>query len=241
MKKATVIIISMIALLLSACSFSVVRGSGNVITESRAISTVNAVDLSAYGELNIEQGTMESLVIQGDDNIIPHIISEVNNGKLIIRFDESWSTFYTPSETLEFNLTVVDIQSVTFSGAGTIHADALNVNALTINLSGAGTITIDDLQAENLIVNLSGAGNMHIEGTSVNESISLSGVGDFNAEDLHADNATISLTGAGNASVWVTNNLNVHISGAGSINYYGSPQITRDVTGIGALNNKGIK
>jgi hypothetical protein len=241
MKQISRVLLILPLIVLAACSFTVLRGSGNVITENRVISSIRSVDLSAYGDLNISQGDAESLSIQGDDNIVAHIITEVNNGRLSIRFDESWGTLYTPSETLEFNLTVKNLESITFSGAGTIHSDNLALDDLAINLSGAGSITIEELQADNLTINLSGAGSLHIEGSVTNESISLSGVGNFNAEDLSAQNATISLTGAGNASLWVAANLNIHISGAGSINYYGTPKITKDVTGIGSLNYKGTK
>ncbi len=241
MKKLMKYLIVLSLTLLAACSFSVIRGSGNIINENRVVNDIYAVDLSAYGELNVIQGSEESLIIQGDDNIVAHIISEVSDGRLSIRFDESWGTFYTPSETLEFNLTVTNIESITFSGAGTVHANILIVDDLAIYLSGAGSISIEDLQADNLTVSLSGAGSLHIEGEVVNTALTLSGVGNFNAEDLRAENATVSLSGAGNASVWVLNNLNVHISGAGSINYYGSPQISKDVTGLGSLNYKGTK
>jgi predicted small secreted protein len=242
MKKIFLISLIVFAMLsLAACSFTVIQGSGHVITDERIISDVHGVDLSAYGELNIKQGTTESFTIQGDDNITPHIISEVRNGILYIQFDDKWGSFYRSSEPIQFNLTVKNIDTISFSGAGSIKSNDLTADSLTISLSGAGDIEFNNLQVNNVDVNLSGAGNVHLTGATVSQKITLSGVGNYNTQDMSSKSATISLTGAGNATVWVSDTLDVHISGAGSVSYYGQPQITKEISGLGSLRPKGDK
>ena len=44
--------LTMVVLLLSACGASYVRGSGNVITEERAVSGFDGVNMAGYGEVN---------------------------------------------------------------------------------------------------------------------------------------------------------------------------------------------
>lgn len=242
MKKITLISIVLVALIsLSACSFTVINGSGHVITEERTVSGIHGVDLSAYGELNITQGNTESFSIQGDDNIVPHIISEVRNGILFIQFDDKWGSWYRSSETIQFNLTVKNIDTITFSGAGSIKSTGLNANTLAISLTGAGDVEISNLQVNTVDVHLSGAGNVHLTGKAVTQKLSLSGVGNYNTEDMKSQIASISLTGAGNATIWVTDSLDVHVSGAGSVSYYGQPQVTKEITGLGSINQKGEK
>lgn len=262
MKKSIFLLVSSILILtLTACSLTIITGSGKIITEERAVSGFQGVKMTAYGNLNISQGETESLVIQGDDNIVAHMITEVINGTLVIRFDDNYGNIYKTTETMEFDLVVKDLDQLDFSGAGKISVDDLNVETLVISLSGAGDINIDaletqtlsvrlsgagdievdDLTADNLTVTLSGAGNFHLSGSANNQSITLSGVGNFNAEDLESLTASVTLTGAGNASVWVKESLIVKISGAGSVNYYGDPTISQDVTGVGGINKRGEK
>lgn len=242
MKKIFPIIsILLITICLSACSFVIIRGSGHVITDERSISNIHGVNLSAYGELNITQGATESFSIQGDDNIVSHLVSENRNGILYIEFDDKWGSYYRASETIQFNLTVKDIDAINFSGAGTIRSTSLDVDSLIVTLSGAGDIDFRNLKADTIEVVLSGAGNVRLAGSAVNQKISLSGVGNYSTQDLNTKSTSISLTGAGNAVVWVSDTLDVHISGAGSVSYYGHPQITRNITGLGSLNQKGEK
>lgn len=242
MRKIFPIVCILLAIVsLTACGFVIIQGSGHVITEERAINNIHGVNLSAYGELNIIQGAVESFSIQGDDNIISHIISKDRNGILFIEFDDKWGSYYRASETIQFNLTVKDIDAINFSGAGTIRSTSLDVDSLIITLSGAGDIDFRNLEIDTIEVILSGAGNVRLAGSAVNQKISFSGVGNYNSQDMSSKTAAISLTGAGNATVWVSDTLDVHISGAGSVSYYGHPQITKNITGLGSLNQKGEK
>ena len=71
---------------LTACGLPVryteVRGSGNVITESRTVAGFNAVELNGIGTLIIEQSDRESLEITAEDNLMRHIKSVVSGSRL---------------------------------------------------------------------------------------------------------------------------------------------------------------
>jgi hypothetical protein len=228
--------------LLGACSISVVRGSGHIITEKREVSNFHAVKLSALGNLNITQGTAESLTIQADDNLIEMIKTDVVNGVLEISFDKNvWTSYYMSGESIKFDLTAVNLDSVSFAGAGKMNIEDLNVPSLAISLTGAGSLTLENLTTDQLSVLLSGAGSLSADGHVTSQTIHLGGVGSFQAADLKSSNAHIALSGLGSATVWVIDALDVEISGAGSVSYYGKPAITKNITGLGSLTNKGTK
>ena len=230
------------AVLLSACSISVVQGSGHIITENRSVSNFHAVKLSALGNLTITQGATESLAVQADDNLMKLIKTEVVNGVLEISFDNNaWTSYYLSGESIKFDLTVVNLDSISFAGAGKIMVQDLSVPNLSTSLTGAGSMTFSHLIADKLTVQLSGAGSLTADGKVSNQEINLSGVGSYQAADLQSAEASISLSGVGSATVWVTNTLSVTVSGAGSVGYYGDPSITKNITGLGSLVNKGTK
>jgi hypothetical protein len=244
MKKQThfILLIMILAFALSACSVTVFHGSGNIITETREVSGFHGVELTALGDLSIQQGDKEELRIQADDNLMHHIISEVHDGILTISFDDNkWSNFYISVESIKFYLTVKDIDAVQFSGAGKISVEDLTTPNLSVSLNGVGSIYIENVNTDNLNVNLSGAGDLSVDGVAANQNVNISGVGSYHAADLESQDATITLSGAGSATIWVHDSLDVHISGVGSVGYFGEPQITKSISGLGSLTDKGTK
>ena len=79
------------AFVLNACNISAlqgvgttIRGSGNVVEETREVSGVSGVQLATIGDMVIELGDKESLRIEAEDNLLEYFETEVRNGKLII-------------------------------------------------------------------------------------------------------------------------------------------------------------
>ena len=61
-----------------------VNGSGNVVTESRALGPFHAVSFTGIGHLVLEQTGSPSLTITAEDNIQPFLVSEVVDGRLTL-------------------------------------------------------------------------------------------------------------------------------------------------------------
>jgi hypothetical protein len=207
------------ALLLSACNFVIpgaVVGSGNVVTESRPVSGFTKVDLSGVGDLAIDVNGSEALTIEGDDNILPLIVTEVRGDTLHIGFKER-----TPIQR-------VSRLRYTLS--------AQQLNGLTI--SGAGNVTANNIDTPNLEVVTSGAGRINMSGKATNEVITLTGAGSFEGENLLSETARVSTSGVGRAIVNASKTLDVNISGAGAVEYIGSPQVTRQISGVGSVKQR---
>ena len=61
----------------TACGATIIKGSGNLITETRQVSNFDSIDLSGSGEVIVTQGGSESLTIETDDNVMEHVKAEV--------------------------------------------------------------------------------------------------------------------------------------------------------------------
>lgn len=223
-------------------SINATRGSGNVISETRAVSNFHSVVLAGIGELNLTQGDTEALTIQAEDNLMPLLTSEVKDGVLTIGVKTGTAeTSIVPTKPVRYDLRVKNLDSIQLSGAGNIIAPSLKSETLKLGTSGAGNVNLNQLDVKQLVVTLSGAGNMTVAGQGDSQQVTVSGLGSYNAGDFKTNMTDISLTGAGSATVWAEQTLNGKISGAGSINYYGSPQVTSSVSGIGAVKQLGTK
>jgi len=224
-----------------ACNLSInlSQGSGDVITEKRPVSDFDSVRLTGIGDVTLTQGNQDELKIEAEDNVLPHIKTEVVDGVLEISYD---SKSIIPTKSIKFLLTMKTIHGLETLGLSNIHSEHIETDELNIIISGTGSVEINKLTAQNLSVNMSGAGNFHAEGGQVgSQKVSLSGAGSFTGEDIQSSDAEVTITGLGNVSIWASDKLDVTISGTGGVEYYGSPKIHQNISGLGKLTSKGNK
>jgi hypothetical protein len=225
-----------------------VRGSGDVIVDDRAVSAFEKIQVSGVGRVIITQGSSESLSVETDDNLLEYIETEVKGDTLEIGFSKDTSfgvgggrKVLEPTEGFTFRIGVVDLTAVSLSGAAKVEVEKLKTDQLDLQLSGAGDISVDDLNGDRLDVQISGAGDVTLAGKVQYQEVILEGLGRYQAEDLETEDATVTISGAGGATLWVTESLDVTISGAGDVKYYGSPVVTPEISGVGRIQGIGDK
>ena len=201
-------------LLLAACT--IVRGSGNLKTETRTVSGFAAVDLSGSGHLTIEQTGAESLTIEAEDNILPLLTSDVSNGTL--RLGERDNSNILTTKTINYRLTVRDLNDLTVSGSGDVTALNMTVSKFTISLSGSGSITLG--------------------GTADSQAVTISGSGRYDAAKLASKSVTIDISGSGTAVVMPSDTLDATISGSGLLEYIGNPTVKQNISGSGKISKR---
>ena len=207
-------------------------GSGNVMNQTKSVQGVNQVSLDGTGTVILIQGNQESLTIEAEDNIIPHIQSNVNGNKLSLSYDTNTPT---PTKTVKYYLTLKDLSSISISGAGKVETNGFKTQSLIISTNGAGEGNMSGLNINKLTVNLSGAGKMNMAGTATDQTITISGAGDYLARDLKSQTTTITINGAGKGTLNVSNILNAIINGSGDINYLGNPKVSQQINGAGSV------
>jgi hypothetical protein len=220
------IIVSAAFLLFTSCGTTTgtttIKGSGNIVTESRSVSGYTALSFSGAGDLNITQDDTESLSITTDDNLMEYIETSVQGGTLHIEF--SGGVSLDPSEGMDFNISVIELNSVAFSGAGSLEADSLIVAAATFDIE------------------VSGVAECNIAGQVEEQNITASGTLTYDAADFRCSTATVDISGVGDVTVWVSDTFDVVISGVGDVYYWGSPAPpTIDISGVGNVEALGPK
>jgi len=228
------VILALILCMVIAASGCVMNGwgSGNVISQTKDVKGVNQVSLNGIGTIVLEQGDQESLTIEAEDNILPHIQSKVDGDKLSISYDTNTPS---PTKDVKFYLTVKDMNSISISGAGKIQSNGFNTQTMTISMDGAGAGNMAGLNLEKLTVNLAGAGKMVLTGKVTEQTVVIAGAGDYQAKDLESETATITINGAGKGTVKVSKVLNAIINGAGEMNYLGNPEVNQQISGTGTV------
>ena len=221
------------ALALNACRLAIPAGSGVSTTEERSVADFDRLAFTFLGEMTIVQDGSESLTITGDDNIVPRIVTEVDDGMLTIRATPG--TVGQPVVPLRYELHVKELSDITLSGLGSIDAEALRASRLRLVMSGAGSLAIEQLEADEVDSTLSGLGNVTVGGAVARQEVLVSGAGNYDGGALRSAVADVAVTGLGNADVNVSERLTAEISGSGSITYVGRPEVEQMVTGLGTI------
>lgn len=186
-----------------------VIGSGDVVTESRPVGAVTSVSVSAAGQLTIEQSGTETLQITAEDNVLPFVLSDVRNGRLVLGLDPDTSV--TATQPILFHLTVRDLKEIEASGASSVEARGVDTGDLTIQLSGASYLTAT--------------------GVADRQEVEISGASACETPDLRSRVVTVNVSGASYGLVRVSDSLVANASGASLLEYLGDPIVEAHVSG----------
>jgi hypothetical protein len=200
--------------LLGACDISHnhvtgnITGSGALATESRSVAGFTGVSVSGAGHLIIEQTGVESLEITADDNLLPHIRSEVVGDWLVLGFAPGVSV--NGSRQVRYRLTVRRLTGIEASGASRVELHDLNTTGLASVVSGASSLEA------------SGVATTHVT--------AVSGASRVEAPSLRSRTVTATVSGASDALLRVRDSLVVTASGGSSVEYYGDPVVVSEVS-----------
>jgi hypothetical protein len=225
-------------IVLSACSITTVRGSGNVVEESREASDISGVNLATIGDLTIEVGDTESFRIEAEDNLLEYFETKVRNGKLRIETQDNIKLETT--KPVRYYLTVTGLDTIEISSAGNIEAPDLETAEFSITISSAGDLKMGDLNADTLEVDIDSTGNVDITGGAVkSQDIDIGSTGNYTAQDLVSDEAEVRLSSTGSATIWVQDNLKANLSSSGDLRYRGNPTVDATTSSVGEVSQIG--
>ncbi len=211
-----------------------IEGDGNVVTQSKTVSSFDKIDVSGSFTVILKQGQDESVIIEADKNLQDIINTEVVGKTLIIDSDLN----IRRAKSKVVYVTFIDLDEIEIAGAITVKNDSpLNAGRLLITGRGASTIDLR-LHTDILESKFSGANTVTFAGEANQFNIRLSGASTLNAFDLKADEVEINVSGASDARITANERLKVSISGAGSIVYQGDPEVEKTISGAGSVKKR---
>jgi len=212
-------------------------------SETRPVSGFDWVNVRYYGEVILEQGDQEGLLIEADEAVLARITSEVVDGKLNLGFDMQWWEWLTEwmkmsaiaDKKIRYTISMRNIRGLSLSGSVSLKAAQIKTEDCSISISGSAKVQIDHFEGVKLANTISGSGTIELSGSAQRHTLHVSGSGTIKAADFMTQEADIHISGSARAIVKVAQNLNVHISGAGDVQYLGQPQVHQHVSGVGRV------
>ncbi len=224
MKTILLLSFSCLLIILSGCNNSdnlnepddTKIGSGRLITQERNVSECTGINLLYAGNIYIKQDSVQSILVEADDNIINNVITQSNDGILFA------------------GLTNGSYSNITVN----IYISLKSIERLIIQ--GAGNIVIQNpINSNNLECLIKGAGDINLLGTGNSLTCTINGAGNINAFDFEANDCRVNIIGTGNCLVHAEEYLYASITGVGNVIYEGKPgTVVSSVTGAGYINSR---
>ncbi len=216
MKK--VLLITILCSLATGCHYAAkmhgVTGSGVRKVEKRELSSFTSISTDGAFEIDVVCQQAQTLEIEGDDNLLPMVSTDVSNGVLRINNVGSYST-RTP---MKIKISVPNIEGISANGAGTIEVSRLKNDKFDIDSNGAPTI--------------------RVSGETKELEIDANGAGKVDAHKLRASRAEVDSKGVAKVEVFASDVLNVTVSGPSQVIYDGDPEVNQTVNGPGSVKQR---
>ncbi len=189
--------------------------------ETRNVGNFTRISYRVPGKLYLKQGSPQKVEIEGAQDVLKEIETEVSGDKLIIgkerwNFDWGWSDKWK----VTIYVTVPTIEGVSVSGSGDLYCEEkINVNNLDLNVSGSGTMRLVFNATGDVDADVSGSGDMDLKGSCNNFESDVSGSGKVYVSTSIKMAADLGVSGSGKIQIQGNaHSVKVGISGSGRVN-----------------------
>ena len=215
MRKLSLILL--LTVLAAGCHhgrYSDIRGSGKRELEKRQIAPFTSI--STEGAFNIEVTCQKDpgLEVEGDDNVLEYVSSEVSNNVLRLKNTKGYSV----NEPVRFKISVPNLEF--------------------LSVSGAGRIDIKGMNNEKFVIDSNGAPAINVSGTTKSIHINTNGAGKIDTHNLRASRGVVESNGVSRIDLAVADQLDVTVSGPSSVFYQGDPVVNKTVRGPGKVEKR---
>jgi len=210
------------------------QGHGPTVSRQLSLEEINGISLMGSDKVYISTGQEQEIIVEGQQNIIHELNTNVRNGNWEIRFRDC----VRDNRGLKIYITVKNINEIELAGSGEIFMEnVITEDFLALAVAGSGEVS-GEIRARSLDIEIAGSGNLDISGSAADAELYIAGSGKLRAYDLIVDNYQVEIAGSGNADITALETLEVNIAGSGSVNYKGNPFIDSNISSSGKILNK---
>ncbi len=196
-------------------------GSGELVTESRAIGSFDRLAIDGPVDVVIRQGATRSLVITAEDNLIDLVRARSEGGTLSLDTNGSFRTRIG----IRAVLTVPRIDAVAINASGDVQFDGWNARAIDLAIRGSGDIELGG-EVSDVRALIGGSGDIDLAPARLSYvDADIEGSGEIRMGSLRKLDAT--LNGSGMIEAGDVGELDAVLNGSGEIRYRSAKRIRR--------------
>ncbi len=236
--KNTLIVMTLLLTMSSLYAQKKIKGNGNMTTITRNTSDYDVIKCAGAFDYILVAGTEGNITIEGESNLLAHIITETNGKTLVIKTEDRINLIPSGKKSIKITIPFRDINKVSLAGSGNMWSvDTIKAENFEVALAGSGDIKLK-IETSSTKGKVAGSGDLELMGTTGKLDISVSGSGDFEGFGLHANDVEANVAGSGEIELVCNGNLKARVAGSGNIKYKGNPK-TEDtkVAGSGKVKH----
>jgi hypothetical protein len=191
-----------------------IKGSGKRELQKRNVAPFTSISTEGAFTIEVTCQKDPSLEVEGDDNVLEYVTSDVSGNVLRLKNTKSYST----SEPVKFRISVPNLEGLSLNGAGHIDVKGLNNDKFEIDANGAPTIVVS--------------------GTTKVIDIGANGAAKVDTTKLHASRGVVDTNGASRVDIDVKDQLDATVNGPSTITYRGDPVVNKTVRGPGKIERR---
>ena len=218
------------------------KTTGKKTSEHRTVTAdVHELRLEDNIDLVLTQSNEVGLMVEGGENLLPYINTEISGSELKISSDNKCSFLRAYDQPITVYLSLPSLTKIKYTGKGTISCvDTLNFPDFTFETNqGTGSINLTMNSDKISIFQHTGPSDITISGNSKYLYLYAGENGWLFFNHLEVDYVHTNHAGTGDMIVKANKTLLVELTSIGNIDYYGNPTVTVSVhTGSGQLRKK---
>ena len=231
--KQLLFLLSAIITLIS-CNYT--TGSGNIITENRAVEKFTGIAVSNSIDVEVKMGSVAAVQVEADDNIIKHIVTTVSGGILKIRIENLHSFNNTHTKVY---ITTPELKSVEASSSAEVKVIDVIKDDGKVTFKSSSSANIEaEVDAPEVTADANSSASITLSGRTKNYKAEVSSSAEINSATLLSENTDVEANSSGSADVYASVTLNAKASSSGSINYQGGAIVKKSVSSSGSVGNK---
>lgn len=212
-----IVLMLLLASLAVGCSrgmLNQVRGSGNRQREERKVAAFTSIVTDGAFDISVVSQKEYALEVEGDDNILPMVGTDVSGNVLHIKNKSGYSV----SQPIKITISVPNLEAVTSNGAGRIKITNLKNDRFELDVNGAPAVEASG-ETKFLKIKANGAGNL-------------------DTHRLRATRADVNSNGVTQVDLYAREQLDVVVSGPSNVTYDGDPAVNQKISGPGTIQKK---
>jgi Protein of unknown function (DUF2807). len=195
-----------------------------VKTEERTLGAFSKLNSQVPGKLDVTIGSPTSVKVTCNQDSLPKITTEVQDGILIIKAER------VNVERLEVSVVVDKLESVEVgSAASGVFKNLASSNLTNVKVTGASSVNLDSVKTKNFDVTVTGASHLKANGNCDHLNLVVAGSSGAVLSDLKTENCTVNISGASMGSSQVTGKASGTVSGASALMLSGKPRVNEVV------------
>jgi len=199
-----------------------VKGNGNVVTIERNTGDYDGIRIGGFYEVELIEGSEGKITLEGEDNILEYVETEVRGGTLTIKSVDNMNLRTTKK--VFIIVPVEHIDHIRLSGSGTVVSKkTLDADRFKVHTSGSRHADLK-IKAKSITTVSSGSSHILLSGSADKIDVTSSGSSHLKAFELSSDQVDIKSSGSSNLRITVNESINTKSSGSSRVSYRGNPE-----------------